>query len=70
MAAETACYPIFEIVNGELTGVRKLRNRKPVTEYLKMQGRFRHLLRPEAADEVARIQAIADENAKRYGIDL
>jgi len=70
MAAETACYPIFEIVNGELTGVRKLRNRKPVTEYLKMQGRFRHLLRPEAAEEVARIQAIADENAKRYGIDL
>ncbi|MGC8833909.1 MAG: thiamine pyrophosphate-dependent enzyme [Armatimonadota bacterium] len=70
LAVETACYPIFEIVNGELTGVRKLRNRRPVEDYLRPQARFRHLFRPGGEEELARIQAIADENARRYGIDM
>jgi pyruvate ferredoxin oxidoreductase beta subunit len=70
LAVETALYPIFEIVDGELTGVRKLRNRRPVEDYLKVPGRFRHLFRPGSEEEIASIQAIADANALRYGIDI
>lgn len=70
LAVETALYPIFEIVNGELTGVRKLRNRRPVEDYLRPQARFRHLFKPGGEEELACIQAIADENARRYGIDI
>jgi pyruvate ferredoxin oxidoreductase beta subunit len=48
--------------------VRKIKEVKPVTEYLKVQARFRHLLAPEAAEQVKLIQAIADENIRRLGL--
>jgi len=45
--------------------------RKPVEEYLSKQKRFRHLFKPvRQDDEIARIQAIADANAERFGIDI
>ncbi|MEJ2777300.1 3-methyl-2-oxobutanoate dehydrogenase subunit beta [Stygiolobus sp. RP850M] len=46
LAVETGVWPLFEVVNGEfsLTGVSKTlldkSKRKPVEEYLKLQGRF------------------------------
>ena len=50
--------------------VRKIRTRKPVAEYLKPQRRFRHLFRDgEGAEEIQRIQAIADANAGRFSLD-
>ncbi len=62
---ETGLYPIFEYENGQLTG-RKIAVLKPVEEYLKVQGRFRHLLKnPEA---IKQVQAIADANIKKYGL--
>lgn len=62
--------PLYEIENGEIVKVRKIRKRKPVEEYLKPQRRFRHLFRDEGgADEIKRIQAIADANAVRFGLD-
>jgi pyruvate ferredoxin oxidoreductase beta subunit len=45
--------------------------RKPVEEYLGEQRRFRHLFRPKKNEaEIAKIQAIADRNAERFGIDI
>jgi pyruvate ferredoxin oxidoreductase beta subunit len=45
--------------------------RKPVEEYLKTQKRFRHLFKPKRQDaEIALIQAIADRNAGKYGLDI
>jgi pyruvate ferredoxin oxidoreductase beta subunit len=56
--------------DGAITKVRKIKDRKPVEEYLKAQGRFRHLFRKEGgAEQIAKIQAIADANARRYGLD-
>jgi pyruvate ferredoxin oxidoreductase beta subunit len=71
LAVETALYPIVEFENGELVKVRKIKDRKPVEEYLKPQRRFRHLFRhPEGKKILEMIQKIADENAKRYNLDI
>lgn len=71
LAYETALYPIVEFENGELTKVRKIKNRKPVEEYLKIQRRFRHLFtHPEGEKIIKEIQRIADDNARRYNLDL
>jgi len=63
---ETGLYPLIEYENGKLTTVRKLSFLKPVEEYLKLQGRFKHLL--DNPDEVKKIQEIADNNIKKYGL--
>ena len=56
--------------NGVLTQVRTIKDRKPVEEYLKAQARFRHLFQKEGgAEQIAKIQALADSNARRYGLD-
>jgi pyruvate ferredoxin oxidoreductase beta subunit len=40
-----------------------------VEEYLKIQGRYRHLFQKEGgAEEIKRIQLIADENIKKFGL--
>ena len=65
LAVETGLYPLFEYENGQLIP-RKIAKIKPVEEYLKVQGRFKHLLKnPEA---VKQIQEIADDNIQRYGL--
>ncbi|NIA03194.1 MAG: pyruvate synthase subunit beta [Nitrospirae bacterium] len=70
LAVETAMWPMYEIENGELAKVRKVKNRKPVEEYLKSQGRFKHLFTMDGGkDEVVKIQAIADWNVKHYGLE-
>ena len=68
LAVQSGIYPLYEIVNGELRVTIKVEKRKPVEEYLKLQGRFRHLFeKPEGKEIIAQIQAIAEENAKKYG---
>jgi pyruvate ferredoxin oxidoreductase beta subunit len=69
LAHQTGLMPIYEMENGEVTRVMTVREPKPVEEYLKMQARFRHLFRgDDGKAEIARIQAIADQNIRRYGI--
>ncbi|HYL90593.1 MAG TPA: thiamine pyrophosphate-dependent enzyme [Burkholderiales bacterium] len=69
LAKETGLFPVFEAEQGELTSVSKIRRRLPVEEYLKPQKRFAHLFSPKVNTEaIARIQAIADRNIKRYGL--
>jgi len=61
--------PLFEMEEGEVTGVRKIRKRVPVTEYLKAQGRFKHLVKGDRGEnEVRELQAIADQNIEKYGL--
>jgi pyruvate ferredoxin oxidoreductase beta subunit len=71
LAIETGLWVNYETVDGELEKAKKIVNRKPVEEYLKAQKRFRHLFRPDRnEEEIAKIQAIADRNAKKFGIDV
>ncbi len=67
LAVETGLYPLIEYDFGVLSGRRQI-TPKPVEEYLKAQGRFKHLLNNPAA--IKQIQEIADNNIKRYGLKV
>ena len=69
LAIESGLYPLVEWENGEVVRVRKIK-KVPVEEYLKPQRRFRHLFRRgEPQPQVAEIQALADANIKKYGLE-
>jgi len=57
LAVETAIFPLYEVENGRYKLNVDPRKLKPVEEYLKPQGRFRHLLE----DEVKEIQEHVNE---------
>jgi len=69
LAHECGFFPVFEAERGEVTGVSKIRRQVPVEDYLKPQKRFAHLFgkEPDTAT-IARLQAIADRNIRRYGL--
>ena len=70
LAIQTGLWVNFEMVDGELEKAKKV-VRKPVEEYLSLQKRFRHLFKPQRnEEEIVKIQAIADKNAEKYGIDI
>lgn len=66
LAVETGLYPLIEYENGKLANVRKLNQVKPVEEYLKFQGRFKHIM--ASPELIKQIQAVADYNIERYGL--
>lgn len=70
LATLTGIYPVVEFVNGQLAEVMKRpAERPPVEDYLKPQGRFKHLFRDERGQEqIAYIQHLADENARKYNL--
>ena len=70
LAVETGFFPLVEIERGRVTGIMPIRKKRPVIDYLKLQGRFRHLLgdEPEAVQERAHLQALADRNIEVYGL--
>ncbi len=48
LAVQTGYFPLFEIEDGEKWTLNlKVKERKPIAEYLKLQGRFRHLKEEE-----------------------
>jgi pyruvate ferredoxin oxidoreductase beta subunit len=69
LVKESGLFPVFEAERGEVTAVSKIRRRVPVEEYLRLQGRYAHLFRdPPRTDVIARIQAMADHNIRRFGL--
>jgi pyruvate ferredoxin oxidoreductase beta subunit len=67
LAVESGLWPLIEYENGELVGVKKVRRPKPAEEYLKLQGRYKHLFKKaECADMLGQIQAMADANIAKY----
>lgn len=67
LAVETGLYPLIEYEAGILAAVRLIQP-KPVEEYLKSQGRFKHLL--NNPEEIKKIQTIADANILRYNLRI
>ncbi|MDP6560460.1 MAG: thiamine pyrophosphate-dependent enzyme, partial [Candidatus Binatia bacterium] len=57
LAVETGLWPLYEIEEGCYTHNRKLKNPKPVAEYIKLQGRFRHL----SPEQLQILQDLADQ---------
>jgi pyruvate ferredoxin oxidoreductase beta subunit len=61
LAVKTGIWPLKEYENGVVTHTRLPRERLPVEEYLKRQGRFAHLFQPRRDDAlIAEIQARVD----------
>lgn len=68
LGVETGATPLYEIIAGKhkLNMPVDSSKLKPVDEYLKMQGRFRHLFKPEPKTaELASIQEAVRENIDR-----
>ncbi|MDY5662528.1 MAG: thiamine pyrophosphate-dependent enzyme [Coriobacteriales bacterium] len=61
LAVETGFWPLFEIDHGvwKMTPVRG--ERKPLTEFLKPQGRFKHLFKPGNEQRLEPLQQECDE---------
>jgi pyruvate ferredoxin oxidoreductase beta subunit len=69
LAKDTCLFPIFEIINGSVTNILKIPHKKPVEEYLSLQGRYRHLFKKGAPSAVvAEIQEIANQNIERFNL--
>ncbi|MBF0304160.1 MAG: pyruvate ferredoxin oxidoreductase [Alphaproteobacteria bacterium] len=68
LAVECGLFPVVELERGELGGVMPIREPRPVTEYLKLQNRFRHLFADDhrAREEREHLQALADHNIDKY----
>jgi pyruvate ferredoxin oxidoreductase beta subunit len=61
LAVETGIFPLYEVENGRYKLNVERPKLKPVEEYLKTQGRFRHLL----DEEIGRIQEHVDEECAK-----
>jgi pyruvate ferredoxin oxidoreductase beta subunit len=64
IATLTGFWPLYEIVNGKTVLTKKVAKRKPVKDYLKLQGRFRHL----KEKDINYIQERVDEIAEKFGL--
>ncbi|OUJ19460.1 Pyruvate:ferredoxin oxidoreductase beta subunit PorB [Methanonatronarchaeum thermophilum] len=70
LAVETALWPVYEMENGEIINIRKIKNRKPVEEYLEKQKRYKHLFKKDNGQQkIEQIQEIANRNAKTFELD-
>jgi pyruvate ferredoxin oxidoreductase beta subunit len=65
LAVLTGAWILYEHEGGKTTVTFKPAKRRPVAEYLKLQGRFRHL----TEEEINEIQRMVDEQCRRLGID-
>jgi pyruvate ferredoxin oxidoreductase beta subunit len=69
LARETGIFVEFEAEHGEVTAVTRIRHRLPVEAYLRPQKRFAHLFgSPGQPEAIARIQAQADRNIRRFDL--
>jgi pyruvate ferredoxin oxidoreductase beta subunit len=60
LAVQTGFWPLFEVEDGHWRQTVKVMNRKPIEEFLKPQGRFKHLFKPENAELLVRVQEEVD----------
>jgi len=70
LAGLTGHYPLLEYIDGKLTKAQKISQPQiPVLEYLKPQGRFKHLFKNDVGKkQLEFIQKLADENIKKYNL--
>ena len=61
LAVETGIFPLYEVENGQYKLSLDLPKLRPVTDYMKLQGRFRHL----STEEIYRIHTRVSEEYER-----
>jgi pyruvate ferredoxin oxidoreductase beta subunit len=62
MGIDCCIWPLYEVENGVYRLTYKPKEKKPVTDWLKSQGRFRHLFKPGNEKLLEMIQANVDKN--------
>jgi pyruvate ferredoxin oxidoreductase beta subunit len=62
LAIETCFWPLYEVENGVYKLTYKPKEKKPVTDWLKLQSRFKHLFKPGNEKMLEAIQANVDKN--------
>jgi pyruvate ferredoxin oxidoreductase beta subunit len=65
IAVETRYWPLYEIEDGILKVTFEPKEKKPVSEFLKAQGRFKHLFKPENEWMLKKIQDDIDKEWER-----
>lgn len=60
LAVETCVWPLFEVVEGKWILSYEPKQKLPIEEYLRVQGRFKHLFRPENESLIAELQSDVD----------
>ncbi len=69
LAAETGLYPLLEYRDGELKKAKQVKEGAKVEDYLKVQGRFKHLFRDKKGkQQIELIQEKANNNIEKYGL--
>ena len=61
MAVETCYWPLFEVVEGKWMLSYEPKEKLPIEEFLKLQGRFKHLFKPENEHLIAEYQKEVDK---------
>jgi pyruvate ferredoxin oxidoreductase beta subunit len=65
LAVETCYWPLYEVENGVTKITFKPKEKKPVEEFLKTQGRFKHLFKPENEWIIRQFQEEIDREWER-----
>jgi pyruvate ferredoxin oxidoreductase beta subunit len=65
LAVETCFWPLYEVIDGKYVLNHQPQNKLPVQDFLKAQGRFKHLFKPEHEHLIAEIQAEVDKRWDR-----
>lgn len=64
LAVQTGYYPLYEAEDGRITVTVRVAKRRPVADFLKVQGRFRHL----KDEDIETFQKFVDLQCKALGI--
>jgi pyruvate ferredoxin oxidoreductase beta subunit len=65
LAVETCYWPLYEIENGVTKITIKPKEKKPLTDFLKPQGRFKHMFSPENENMLKQAQEYVDAQWER-----
>lgn len=60
LAVETCFWPLYEVIDGKYVINYKPKNKLPVSEFLKVQGRFKHMFRPGNEYMIEEVQKEVD----------
>lgn len=61
MAVETCYWPLFEVAEGKWILNYEPKQKRPIEDFLRPQGRFKHLFKPGNEDLLVRIQEEVDK---------
>jgi len=69
IAVETGLVPLYEIEKGKLTSSEKIKQKRPVEDYLKRLGWYKHLFASgDGAAVIKELQRVADENIAKFNL--